>query len=217
EIREQLERAISPELREKLAALQSALRELDAERAKAALEELTEAQRQLREALDRSRDLFRRAALEGDLANLAQESKDLAREQRQWTQRVGAKDSLRSAATEQQLAQRTDSLAAALQRTARDAAKEMKSEGLQGAARQTSKASTQMQQAAGTARRGLRPAEKQEGEEALRSLEPVGDQLDRQRQEMQQGWRREVTQAMDQALVETSRLAERQLQVQEQL
>jgi hypothetical protein len=217
EIREQLERAISPELREKLAALQSALRELDAERAKAALEELTEAQRQLREALERSRDLFRRAALEGDLANLAQESKDLAREQRQWTQQVVTKDSLRSAATEQQLAQRTDSLAAALQRTARDAAKEMKSEGLQGAARQTSKASTQMQQAAGTARRGLRPAAKQEGEEALRSLEPVGDQLDRQRQEMQQGWRREVTQAMDLALVETSRLAERQLQVQEEL
>ena len=36
-------------------------------------------------------------------------------------------------------------------------------------------------------------------------------------EKMQQQWRKEVTAAMDQALVETSRLAERQLQVQNQL
>ena len=44
EIRDQLERAISPELRDKLAALQAALRELDPERAKNALEQLTATQ-----------------------------------------------------------------------------------------------------------------------------------------------------------------------------
>ena len=78
EIRDQLERALSPELREKLAALQEALKNLDAEQTKDALAQLAEAQKQLREALERSRDLFRRAALEGDLANLAQGIKDLA-------------------------------------------------------------------------------------------------------------------------------------------
>ena len=50
-----------------------------------------------------------------------------------------------------------------------------------------------------------------------KSLEPLSDQLQRRRQEMQQDWRRQVVEALDQATAETSRLAERQLQVQEKL
>jgi hypothetical protein len=217
EIRDQLERAISPELREKLAALQEALRQLDPERAKAALEQLADTQKQLREALERSRDLFRRAALEGDLANLAQESKDLAREQRQWNQRTGGGDSLRSAVSEQQLSARADSLSAALRRVAAHASKEGKDQSLDASGKQAAKAANQMQQASGSMRQGQRGTAKQQGEQASRMLEPIGDQLDQRRQQMQQEWRREVTEAMDQALVETSRLAERQLQVQNEL
>jgi hypothetical protein len=71
-----------------------------------------------------------------------------------------------------------------------------------------------MQQAAASIQRGQRGKAKQEGEEASQALEPLADQLQRRRQEMQQNWRREVVQAMDQALAETSRLAERQLRVQ---
>jgi hypothetical protein len=217
EIRDQLERAISPELRDKLAALQAALRELDPERAKNALEQLTNTQRELREALERSRELFRRAALEGDLANLVQESKDLAQEQRQWNDRVKAEDSLRAATLEKQLAQRTDSLAAALRKTAEAAAKQAENPGIQGASTQAKQAANQMEQAARAARQGERTSAQQRGEQALRTLEPLGSQLDQQRGQMQQQWRKEVTSAMDQALVETSRLAERQLQVQNQL
>ncbi len=121
EIRDQLERALSPELREKLASLQQALKDLDAERTKAALEQLANAQKELREALERSRELFRRAALEGDLANLSAESKELAREQRDWNQQVRTADSNRSALAERQLAARADSLAAALKQISQDA------------------------------------------------------------------------------------------------
>jgi hypothetical protein len=217
EIRDQLERAISPELRDKLAALQAALRELDPERAKNALEQLTNTQRELREALERSRELFRRAALEGDLANLAQESKDLAREQRQWNDRVKTEDSLRAATLEKQLAQRTDSLAAALQKTAEAAAKQAENPGIQGASTQAKQAASQMEEAARSARQGERTGAQQRGEQALHTLEPLGSQLEQQRGQMQREWRKEVTAAMDQALVETSRLAERQLQVQNQL
>ena len=95
-------------------SLQQALKDLDAERAKDALQ-LAEAQQELREALERSRELFRRAALEGDLANLSQEAKELAREQREWNEQVelGRQRTLRLA--ERQLATRADSLAAALE------------------------------------------------------------------------------------------------------
>lgn len=217
EIRDQLERALSPELREKLASLQQALRDLDAERTKAALEQLAEAQKELREALERSRELFRRAALEGDLANLAQESKELAREQREWNEQVGSADSARSALAERQLAARTDSLAAALDEVSKDASAERNEAELQNLAQQAGKASGQMREAAQSAQRGERPKARHQGEEASRSLAPLGDQLQSQRQEMQQEWRRQVVQAIDQALSETSRLAERQLRVQEQL
>jgi hypothetical protein len=216
EIRSQLERALSPELREKLASLQQALKDLDAERAKAALQQLAESQKQLREALERSRELFRRAALEGDLANLSQESKELAREQREWNEQVGSADSARSALAERQLAARTDSLAAALEHIAKDAA-EGKPAAMHELARLAERASGQMQQAAKSAQRGQRPHARQQGEAASRSLAPLSDQLQQQREEMQQEWRRQVVEAIDQALSETSRLAERQLKVQEQL
>ena len=217
EIRDQLERALSPELRQKLANLQEALRDLDAERTKAALEQLAEAQKQLREALERSRELFRRAALEGDLANLSQESKELEREQSTWNQQVTAADSARSAMAERQLAARADSLAAALQHISKDASVQAKQADLQNLARQAAKAAGQMQQAAASAQQGQRPQAKKQGEAASQSLAPLSEQLQNRRQELQQQWRQEVVQAMDQALSETSRLAERQLRVQEQL
>jgi len=217
EIRDQLERAISPELREKLAGLQQALKDLDAERAQDALQQMAEAQKQLREALERSRELFRRAALEGDLANLGQESKELAREQKQWNEQVGAGDSARSALAERQLAARADSLAAALEQISKEAPAEGKPGAMQDLAQQAGQASGQMQQAARSAQRGQRPQARQRGEEASRSLAPLSDQLQQRRQEMQREWRRQVVEAIDQALSETSRLAERQLKVQEQL
>ena len=217
EIRNQLERALSPELREKLANLQQALKDLDAERAKDALEQLAEAQKQLREALERSRELFRRAALEGDLANLSQETRELAREQREWNAQVSSGDSARSALTERQLAARTDSLAAALKQMSKAASDESKPAAMEDMAQRAGNASQQMQQAAQSAQRGERPKAKRQGEDASRSLAPLSDQLQQRRQEMQQQWRKQVVEALDQALSETSRLAERQLKVQEEL
>jgi hypothetical protein len=216
EIRDQLVRALSPELREKLAALQQALKDLDPERAKDALAQLAEAQKQLREALERSRELFRRAALEGDLANLVQESRELAREQRQWNQQVTSADSARTALAEEQLAARADSLSAAVDRLAKETG-EGKQPELRSTAQRAGSAADQMQEAAKSARKGQRRAARERGEKASESLEPLGNELQRQREQLQREWRQQVVQAMDQALSETSRLAERQLSVQEEL
>jgi hypothetical protein len=217
EIREQLERALSPQLRERLAELQRALKDLDADQAREALERLAEAQREMREALERSRELFKRAALEGDLANLAQESRELSREQREWNQQVRSADSVRASAAERELAARADSLARGLERLAEQMETEARQERLDSAAAQAERAAGQMEQAAQSARQGQRDPAKSQGERAAKSLEPLGDQLQREREAMQQQWRQEVMAAMDQALAETGRLAERQLAVQEAL
>ena len=117
EIREQLDRALTPELKQQLAELQKALKDLDPEKTQEALKDLAKAQEEMREALERSKELFRRAALEGDLANLTAESKELSQAQQQWNQQVETADSTRSAAEEAALAARADSLAAALEKT----------------------------------------------------------------------------------------------------
>lgn len=217
EIREQLERAVSPELRERLAELQEALKNLDAEASKEALQRLAQAQRELREALERSRELFRRAALEGDLANLAQESRELAGEQRRWNEQVAAADSARAAEAERQLAARADSLAAFLDRVAGQTEAEPRQERLESAADQARQAGQEMRQASRSAQQGRRSQARRQGEQAAQSLEPLGDQLQQEREGMQQEWRQEVTAAIDQALAETGRLAERQLAVAEAL
>ena len=217
EIREQLERAISPELRERLAELQEALRNLDAEASKEALARLAEAQRELREALERSRELFQRAALEGDLANLTQESRELAQEQRQWNEQVRSADSARAAEAERQLAARAESLGTSLGELAEAMDSQERQERMEGAAAQAQQAAREMKQASGSAQQGRREQAKREGEQASASLEPLGDQLQQEREGMQAQWREEVTAAIDQALAETSRLAERQLGVAEAL
>lgn len=213
EIRQQLERALTPELRQKLEALQRALKDLNAEDTKQALEDLAERQRQLREALEQSKELFRRAAVEGDLANLTQESRDLVREQRQWADQVRAADSARAAAAERQLAGRTDSLASSLRQLAPQMPNQARQQALAEAAKQAQQAAQQMQQAAKAAQQGQRQPAAQRGQQAADQLQPLGDQLQQQREGMQQEWRKEVTDALDRALAETSRLARRQLAV----
>lgn len=217
EIREQLDRALTPELRQRLAELQSALKDLDPERTKDALAQLADAQKQLQEALERSRELFRRAAVEGDMANLTAETKELTRQQQDWARQVPAADSSRAAAEERQLAARTDSLAAALQKLSREAGDAKAEQKLGEAASQVQQAARQMSQASQSARSGQRQRAQKQGEDAAKALQPLGEQLDQQRKDLQQEWREEVAETMGRAMSETSRLSERQLALSDAL
>jgi hypothetical protein len=219
QIQSELERALTPELRQRLAELQQALKDLDPERAREALERLAEAQQELREALERSKDLFKRAAIEGDLANLTAEAKDLALQQKQWTQQVPALDSARASREEQALAARADSLGGALEKLSAELnaeALERQSAMEQSAAR-AQQAAAQMRQAARSASQGKTPEAKQQGRQASEQLDPLGEELKGQREQLQQEWRKEVVNALDRALGDASRLAERQLDVAQSL
>ncbi len=217
EIQEQLDRALTPELRDKLAELQQALKDLDPERTRDALEQLAKAQKDLRDALERSKELFERAALEGDMANLTAEAKDLAMQQRQWTEQVPTLDSARAAREEQALAARTDSLGAALQKLSTDLARqgEERQEAAAQSAQQARQAAQQMQQAGQSAAKGQRQQARKQGQEASKQLDPLSESLEEQRDQLQNQWRQEVVRELDQALADASRLAERQLDVSE--
>jgi hypothetical protein len=222
EIRDQLSRALSPELREKLEELRQALANLDAPRAREALEQMAEAQKALREALERSRELFRRAALEGDLASLEQEAKDLAEAARQWAERQARIDSARAAVEAGRLAGRTDSLAAGLERAAEQVrtapdADPAGAERLDEAARGAERSAAEMRAGQRASQRGQRRQAGERGEQAARELEPVGDQVEQARRDMAEQWRDEVAAALDRTLAETSQLTDRQLAVERAL
>jgi len=219
EVRDQLARALTPELRERLSALQDALSQLDGERTRDALERLAEAQRQLREALERSRELFERAALEGDLANAEAEVRELASEQRQWSEQVAARDSVAAAREEVSLADRADSMAAMLERAAEAVGRneEERSEGLQDAADALRDAVRQMKDAAAAAQRGDRRTAQRKGQQAADQLDPLGDQVAGERQQMQERWRQEVLDALDRVLADATRLSDRELRIAEAL
>jgi hypothetical protein len=206
---------LSPELRARLDELQRALQDLDADRTREALEDLADAQQELRDAIERSRELFRRAALEGDMANLAEEASELTRDQEQWTDQVTRSDSASASALEQQLADRADSLAAALEKLGQQLQAEAMQQDLQDAAQQAAQAAAQMQQAADMAQAGNMSEAQQRGQEALQQLQPLGEQLQQQSDELQQQWREEVVEALDRGLAETSQLLERQIVVEQ--
>jgi hypothetical protein len=211
EVREQLAKALTPELRAKLAELKTALQQLDAEQARRALQDLTEAQAKLRDALERSQELFKRAALEGELASLAEEAKALAKEQESWNAAAQTADSARAANDERQMGERADSLASQLAQAAHQFDSSSSRTELERTAQQAAQAAQQMQQAAQQMSQGNRASAGQHGKQASQMLGPLGGQLDSARKSAQDSWREEVMKALDQSLAETSRLARREL------
>ena len=216
ELRKLLDRALTPELEAALRDLQSALERLDANAMRTALERLAEAQEALRRELDRSRSLFERAALEGDLTTLAEDAADLAARQQEWNDAAAAGVDSAAAAEEARLAERADSLAARLAEAQRAAA-ETGVEASRPAADQARQAAQDMRQASAAAAQNRRQAAVQAGQRASERLDPLSEQLTEQLEALREAWRQEVTAQLDAALVETARLAQRQEQILERL
>jgi hypothetical protein len=211
ELRQLLERALTPELEAALRALESALERLDAEAMRTALEQLAQAQDALRRELDRSRSLFERAALEGDLSALAADAAELADRQRDWNAAAATGVDSAAAADEARLAARADSLAARLAEAERAAA-EAGAEATT-AAEQTAQAARDMQQASAAAGQNRQQAAVEAGQRASERLDPLSEQLTAQRDALRDAWRQEVAAELDAALVETARLARTQEEI----
>jgi hypothetical protein len=226
DLRELLERAVTPELEETLRQLEEAMRRLDAAAVREALEKLATQQEQLRRELDRSRTLFERAALEGDMTSLAQDAAELAERQREWNRAAARAADSAAARAERALAAEADSLAKALERVEQEIG-DSSTPGLRpgsdsagsdssGSAR-AQRASQRMGQAAQAASQGQRGQAAESGREASEELDPIAESLRQQRDQLREQWRQEVTDALDRALVETAQLARRQEDVQQRL
>ena len=106
-----MKQALTPEMLDALKKLENSSQQLSGEQSKQSLAELAEQQKRMREALEKSAEILKRAALEGAMQTLKDEATELAK-----AQRDAAADSARSANDPmKKLEQRTQQLAKDLQ------------------------------------------------------------------------------------------------------
>jgi len=216
EVQELLQRAVTPELAARLRELQEALARLDPEATRRALERLAEAQQQLKAELERSEELFRRAAVEGALASLAADAEDLRRRQVEWNREDASRPDSAGAARQRTLGDRTDSLARGIERVATDL-RAGSHTALATPAQAARAAQAAMQRAAQAAQEAQAAAATEAGTEAEQQLAGVPEALRGQRDSLAREWRGETLAALDRALSETAALAQGQQHVAEAL
>ncbi|PYO60860.1 MAG: hypothetical protein DMD28_11490 [Gemmatimonadetes bacterium] len=221
EVQQLLQRALTPELEQRLRELQEALAKLDPEAMRQALANLAEAQRQLKETLARSQELFRRAAVEGALQSLAADAEDLRRRQAEWNEADARRVDSSATERERALAARTDSLARGIAQAASDLARAAPPPDggtpLAAPRAAAARAHGAMRRAAGAASERDATAAASAGAAAESALAEIPDALRARRDSLAQAWRRETLDALDRALSETVALAERQRQIAEAL
>jgi len=219
ELEELLSQALTDDLMNRLEELRQAIDELDPEAMREALNQLSQSAQGLEQQLSRGRELFERAAIEGDMETLAADADDLAARQREWNEDVLQDPSDSAlAARERELEGNTQDLADNLE-ALQEALEQANAGGeeVQASRGKTEAAAGEMANAAAQAEQGERQEAQESGETASESLDPVAEELRSQREQIQDQWRQEVLDAMDRALVETARLAERQRDVLQRL
>jgi hypothetical protein len=222
-----LRQAITPELAQRLRELQEALSRLDSDATRDALQRLAEAQNQLREGLERSQELFRRAAVEGALASLAADAEDLRRRQVEWNGLDAARPDTAAAARERTLATRADSLTRGIAQVGRDLAQTApppdggEQRGGDAALAEPRAAAARARAAMGDAARSAETLDAggaaSAGAMADSALAQVAEGLRSRRDSVAQAWRRETIDALTRALSETAALAAQQARVADAL
>lgn len=196
EAQQLLRDALTAELLEQMRQLENATRELSGEQARDALRNLAEMQRRLREQLEKSAEMLKRAALEGAMETLKDEAREIAEKQRAMgdsAARMNAENRKQSA---DRLADRADRLSkdveqlqTRLEREKADAAAQ-KAESAQQHARSSEQRMRQQQ------------------------AKDAADQMDRAAQDMQHAreqqvgeWKKELTEALDESIQELLQMA----------
>jgi hypothetical protein len=214
ELQDLMDRALSEELADRLAELRTALDRLDADAARDALRELAQQAERLRDELERGRELFERAALEGDMSSLAEDAEELAAQQREWNRQTEDGVDSAAAAQEEALGDVAETLAEQLEQLRALLDSLGASPGEVGSTpEEAARAAAEMRQAAAQARRRDAERARSSGEAASEQLDPLAEQLRARRDELREEWRQEVIAELDRTMVETATLARRQEEI----
>ncbi|MDB4910664.1 MAG: hypothetical protein JWO39_1487, partial [Gemmatimonadetes bacterium] len=93
EAQQMLAQALTPELQQQLEDVQKSTRQQSPDDARQSMQNLARAQQALKQQLERSAEMLKRAALEGSMQTLRDEAKDLAKQERTTAEKMARADS----------------------------------------------------------------------------------------------------------------------------
>lgn len=194
--------AMTPEMAEALGRLEQATEQLDGARTRQSLAELAAQQQRLRETLERSTELLRRAALEGQLQTLADQGRELAEEQR------AIADSASAQAPSAERAQRMQQQAADLARSAEQLSQRLEQAQAEPGAQATAEGAREAQRAA--AEMGQMSRDANAAQRGAEAMERAADALADARGRQVAQWKAELTDALDRSVQEMVQMAREQ-------
>ena len=212
EAQQLMREAMTPELLAAMKKLEGAAQELSQDRARQSLADLAEQQKRLREALERTAEMLKRAALEGQMKTLRDDASSMARRQRQLAD-SGVADPARAKTVAEQTAQLAREIQQLQQRLERERA---------GAgARQAEGAASQAQASREAMQRATQDANRQGREQAAReaaqAMQQAGNALAEAREQQVSAWKNDVTGSLDKAVQEMMQMARTQEQLADQV
>ena len=216
EVQKLLKDAMTPEMQAQLKKLEEASGKRDGGGTREAMGDLAQQQQRLREQLERSVEMLKRAALEGAMQTLKDEAKELAQKQRSTADSLGKKDGT-GGKEAGDLARRTEKFSDDVKGLEQRLARERADAGAKGAneARMKSGESADgMKKAAEQAARDAAKAE-QSARTASDAMQRASDALSEARQAQVGEWKQELSQDLDRSAQELLQLARQQQQLAE--
>ena len=214
EVQKLLKDAMTPEMQAQLKKLEEASSKRDGGASREAMGDLAQQQQRLREQLEKSAEMLKRAALEGAMQTLKDEAKELAQKQRGIADSLGKKDGSggKEAAD---LARRTDKFSEDVKKLEQRLARERADAGAKGAneARMKSGESAEsMKKAAEQANKDAVKAE-QNARAGAESMQRASDALSEARQAQVGEWKKELSEDLDRSAQEMLQMARQQQQL----
>ncbi len=197
-----LREAMTPEMAAALERLESSTQQLDGQRTRQSMADLAAQQQRMRQTLERSAEMLRRAALEGQMQTVADQGRELAQEQRAMA------DSARAGRNVEPDAARMQREAQQLARTAQQLSDRLE----QAQARPGAEATERGAQQAGQAAQQLQNAgrDPNAASQAAESMERAAESLADARGEQVAEWKAELTEALDRSVQELMQMAREQ-------
>ena len=210
EAQDLLRDALTPDLLEQMRKLESATRELSGDQARDALKNLAEMQRRLREQLEKSAEMLKRAALEGAMETLKDEAKEIADKQRALADSAGprAREAGGPADTKDQ---RSTQLADRSERLSKDVEQlqhRLERDQATASAQKTASA----QQHASASEKNMR---RQDARSASEQMDQAARDMQQAREQQVGEWKKELTEALDESIQELLQMAREESSIEE--
>ncbi len=218
-----LREAMTPEMQEALRRLEGSSQQLDGDRTRQSLADLAAQQQKMREALEKSAEMLKRAALEGSMQTLADQAKELAEAQQAYAD--SARGTVPDTNRAERLSRQARDLSKAIETLKERLEQQRANTGATGAERaqeEAQRSEQALQQAMQQARSAsgaqgdqARQRAQESAQQAAQAMQDAAESLKQARQGQVSEWKGELTDAIDKSVQEMLQLAREQDQLAE--